>query len=155
MHKSTKILSVISMIISCIAIFIAVAFLTFLWEPMCLLLYSGFAIENGPIIPIGTAVRMLGYLFISVILLATCKVKRFVAIEIIAIIAGLVLPFFSSYIVTVQNVMLGRFIGSEGLAAFSITNNLLNLPLGIMSLSLTINMITSGMRLAEKTYLRK
>ena len=157
MKKTIKVLSVISLVCSCMALVLALAFTSFLWRP----LGSSFAssqevINAGPRIPIGNMISIFGYLVVSLLLLITAKVRRVIAIEIIAIVLlCVVLPPAIYLSGMYQNIFVGRAYGSLALASLASTSSMFAVPTAFSGISFQLSLITSGMRIADKVHNRK
>lgn len=157
MSKTTKILSIISVILVGVGVLLAASILTFLWEPMNILLNNPDEIVNSsPIIPLGNFVSMFGCATISLVLLTTHKSQKSIVIEILSIILlGIILPLFTYYLDKAQAIWVGNHMGDNALATLGMEGQLLFLPLRFIGLSSTICLLTSGMRIIEKLGVNK
>lgn len=152
MNKSVKILSIISIILSLIGVLLATAILTFLWEPVNILLNSPEVIAKAtPIIPIGNMVYILGCVIISLVLLASYKSRKFIVIEILSIVfLSFVFPLLAYRLDMTQTIWVGHTMGDNSLAVLGTANSIMAIPIGFINLSVALSLITSGMRLIEK-----
>lgn len=152
MSKSIKILSIISVIFSCVGILIAIAILTFLWEPINILFNSPDVItEANPIIPIGTMMHIVSSIIVAIVLLVSCKSKKLILIEILSIVfLSMVLPVMIYRIDMTQTIFVGHTMGNNALSVMNVGNSYMVFSLGFVNLSISLCLITSGMRIAEK-----
>lgn len=158
MSRVFKILSIISAILSCIAILLSGAILTFLWDRLNIKFMNTpeSIIAIGPIVPAGSIIRILGCFLISIILLITYKSKRTITVEgILFPLLCIIIPISSHYSDLVQNISIGQAAGDSSLVALSVTNTLMTLPLFLSSLSSHLCFLVSGMRIAEKSMIKK
>lgn len=157
MNKSVKILSIISIILSLIGVLLATATLTFLWEPVNILLNSPEVISKAtPIIPIGNMVYILGCVIISLVLLASYKSRKFIVIEILSIVfLSFLLPCLTYRLELNQTMLVGHTLGSNSIAILGTANSIMAIPVGFVNLSVALSLITSGMRIIEKVISNK
>ncbi len=154
MSKPIKILSIIAVILSGFAFLLSVAILTFLWEPMGYIYTSSTEIlEDGPIIPIANILSISKIFVIALFLLLTSKSKRFIAIEIIAIVLLIGFPFLAQFLELIQLSWVNP-MGSNAVARYAVTKNVLTLPGFIMGLSSTLCLVLCGMRISLKSSLK-
>lgn len=151
MKKTINILSIFSMIISVAASIISIAMLTIFWKPASSIYYSSMEIiESGPILPIGNMLYILGCLTVSLIIIFSYKSKKFIAIEVTSmILISVVLPLATWVLSLVQQSNV-NYLGDSAVARLVMANKAIVLPLALVKLSSAINLVTCGMRVANK-----
>ena len=157
MSKTIKVLSIISVIMIALSIFLAIGFLTVLWEPMGIL-YSNrdYLKETSPVLPLGDAVYLLCSFAVVLSLLLTCNTKKNIAIEIITILCLLfVLPIARNFLSLQQSMLLSGFSGVKELSALTITKSIISFPMNLAEFASSLCLINVGMRIAEKVLLSK
>lgn len=157
MNKSIKTLSTISLILSGIGVLLAVAILTFLWEPLNALLNNPEQITKAtPIIPIGNMLYILGCTVISLVLLINYRSRKSITIEVLSIVfLSLIIPFLTYRLKVGQSLLVGHTMGRTAFVTLDVSNSLFDLPLGFAYLSLALSLITSGMRIIGKIVAKK
>lgn len=157
MNKSIKTLSTISLILSGIGVLLAVAILTFLWEPLNALLNNPEQITKAtPIIPIGNMLYILGCTVISLVLLINYRSRKPITIEVLSIVfLSLIIPFLTYRLKVDQSLLVGHTMGRTAFVTLDVSNSLFDLPLGFANLSLALSLITSGMRIIGKIVAKK
>ena len=155
MNKAIKILSIIALVFSGLAFLLAGALLTFLWEPAAGIYYVD-TLSQGPVIPIGTIINMLGCLVITILLLTSLKPSRFIVIEILSIVfLIIVLPAIVNVLSMYQAQIINMRMGMDYIYRFSITNSIMIWPVRLVGMASSICLVVCGMRLGTKSVLRK
>ena len=152
MKKTINILSIVSTVISAIAVLIAIMMLTFFWKPMSLIYCSATEdiIEAGPIIPIGNTLYILCCFTVGLIIVLSSRSKRFIAIEIVSmVLLGAVLPL-ATWILSLVQQSIVNYLGEVALIRLSVTNNVLVLSLNLVSFSRALLLVICGMRVVNK-----
>ena len=152
MNKLIKTFSVISLILSSLAILLFLGFLTILWEPVNEIFNTPeIIIKEGPAIPIGSVIYLSGYFVVSMLLLFSRTSSKSIAPEIISaillIVALPVLSYFASY---TQSIMVGRYIGIETLEALSTTDNIGQFPMYLAKLCCSLSLVNCGIKITVK-----
>ena len=151
MKKTINVLSIVSTVISAIALLIAIVMLTFFWKPMSLIYSSSTdIIESGPIIPIGNTLYILGCLIVSIIIVLSSKAKRVIAIEIVAMVLLCAVLPLATWILSLVQQSNVNYLGVVAAARLLITNKVLALPVNLVSFSRMLLLVICGMRVVDK-----
>ena len=150
MKKLLTSLSVISLLFIGFSLLLAVVLLMFFWEPTCVMYsFSAELIAIGPIIPIGTILRVVLYSTVALILLLTVKSQNSMVVEIISILVlSIFVPVSVYRLSIVQSASLSA--STQQFACLSLTSNILTYPLLILDLSSYLCLVVCGMRIAKK-----
>ena len=158
MRKLTKILSITSIALSAATLLLFIASLTFLWNPMCLLISAPQqAAAAGPIAPIGNIISLVGSFLVALMVFARPTSERTISVELISIVLlSLILPILSKYLSTAQLSSIGRSILSyEQRTTYSVTITICNYVCSFTNFSSVLCFVVCGISIAEKVHARK
>ena len=88
MKKPISILSIIAIVLSALSLFLATALLFAFWEQICIFVYNvpEEVIAEGPILPIGNTVYIVGVIVLIVVAYICSKSSKTIVGEIVSIV---------------------------------------------------------------------
>lgn len=159
MKKPISILSIIAIVLSALSLFWATAFLFVFWEQVCVFLFnvSEEVIAEGPILPIGNTVYIVGGIVLIVVAYICSKYSKTIVGEIVSIVLlSIVLPIVSSCLSIAQTQ--GIASGSRtyfAVAALNIAINISGFARSLMNVAASLCFVVCGMSISQKAITKK
>ncbi len=159
MKKPTSILSIIAIVLSALSLFWATALLFAFWEQVCIFLYhvSEEVIAEGPILPIGNTVYIVGGIVLIVVAYICSKSSKTIVGEIVSIVLlSIVLPVVTSRLSIAQTKEIASGLGtSSAVVAFNIATNISGFARSLMNVAASLCFVVCGMSISEKVIAKK
>lgn len=159
MKKTISILSIIAIVLSVLALLWAVALLFGFWEQVCIFLYdvSEEVIAEGPILPIGNTVYIVGGIVLIVFAYICSKSSKTIVGEIVSIVLlSIVLPIVTSLLSMAQAKEIASGLETYSAeAALIIANNISGLASSLMNITVVLCYVVCGISISEKVHLKK
>ena len=159
MKKTISILSIIAIVLSVLALLWAVALLFVFWEQVCIFLYnvSEEVIAEGPILPIGNTVYIVGGIVLIVFAYICSKSSKTIVGEIVSIVLlSIVLPIVTSRLSIAQTKEIASGLGTySAVAALNIATNISGFARSLMNVAAALCYVACGISISEKMHLKK
>lgn len=159
MKKPISTLSIIAIVLSALSLFWATAFLFTFWEQVCIFLYnvSEEVIAEGPILPIGNTVYIVGGIVLIVFAYICSKSSKTIVGEIVSIVLlSIVLPIVTSRLSMAQTKEIASGLGTySAVAALNIATNISGFARSLMNVAAALCYVVCGISISEKVHLKK
>lgn len=159
MKKTIAILSIIAIVLSVLALLWAVALLFGFWEQVCVFLYNApeTVIAEGPILPIGNTVYIVGGIVLVVVAYICSKSSKTIVGEIVSIVLlSIVLPIVTSRLSIAQTKEIASGLGTaSALAALNVAINISGFARSLMNVAAALCYVVCGISISEKMHLKK
>lgn len=155
MKKTISILSIIAIVLSALALLWATALLFGFWEQVCVFLYNApeTVVAEGPILPIGNTVYIVGGIVLIVVAYICSKSSKTIVGEIVSVVLlSVVLPILTSCLSIAQTSGLGT---ASALAALNVATNISGFARSLMNVAAALCYVACGISISEKVYLKK
>ena len=159
MKKTISILSIIAIVLSVLALLWAVALLFGFWKQVCIFLYNApeTVIAEGPILPIGNIVYIVGGIALVVVAYICSKSNKTIAGEIVSIaLLSIVLPVIASRLSIAQTKEIGSGLGTaSALASLNVATSISGFARSFMNVAAALCYVACGISISEKMHLKK
>lgn len=159
MKKTISILSIIAIVLSVLALLWAGALLFGFWEQVCIFLYNApeTVIAEGPILPIGNIVYIVGGIALIVVAYICSKSNKTIAGEIVSIVLlSIVLPIVTSRLSIAQTKEIASGLGTHSaVAALNVATNISGFARSLMNVAAALCYVVCGISISEKVHLKK
>jgi hypothetical protein len=157
MKKAIKILSIIAIALSVLALLCEIALLFVFWEEVCSIhMAPESVIAEGAILPVGNTVYIVGCMVLAIVVYICSKSSKSIMGEIVSIIMlSIILPIVVSRLSFTQTKEIANTIDSYLLAAFTISRNTSALAHSLTSVAATLCYVVCGISISEKIHLKK
>ena len=159
MKKTISILSIIAIVLSALALLWATALLFGFWEQVCVFLYNApeTVVAEGPILPIGNTVYIVGGIVLIVVSYICSKSSKTIVGEIVSVVLlSVVLPILTSRLSIAQTKDIASGLGTaSALAALNVATNISGFARSLMNVAAALCYVACGISISEKVYLKK
>ena len=159
MKKPILILSIIAIVLAILSLLWATALLFGFWEQVCVFLYnvSAGVIAEGPILPIGNTVYMVGCTVLIVIAYICSKYSKTILGEIVSVVLlSIVLPIVTYRLSIAQMKEITSGFGTYTVVtALNIATNISGFARSLMNVAAALCFVVCGMSIAEKAIIKK
>ena len=159
MKKPISILSIIAIVLSVLALLWAVTLLFGFWEQVCVFLYnaSETVIAEGPILPIGNTVYIIGGIMLVIFAYICSKSNKTIVGEVVSIVLlSIVLPIIASRLSIAQTKEVGSALGTaSALAALNVATSISGFAYSLMNVAAALCYVVCGISISEKVHLKK
>ena len=159
MKKTISILSIIAIVLSALALLWATALLFGFWEQVCVFLYDApeTVVAEGPILPIGNTVYIIGGIVLIVIAYICSKSSKNIVGEIVSVVLlSVVLPILASRLSIAQTKEIGSGLGTVyAFAALNVSTQISGFARSLMNVAAALCYVVCGISISEKVRLKK
>ncbi len=156
-EKTISILSIIAIVLPALALLWATALLFGFWEQVCVFLYNApeTVVAEGPILPIGNTVYIVGGIVLIVVAYICSKSSKTIVGEIVSVVLlSVVLPILASSLSIAQTNIAGR-LGIAALTALNVATNISGFARSLMTVATALCYVACGISISKKVHLKK